>query len=181
MKQISANFNEFIVGERIFLKKYKLIDKNLVSQFAKVSKENHNYIFEYTEWDNKLLTEKDIVNYIKSADEAWKNQNRATYAIVEKSSGKFIGDIKIFDLDFKNQSGEIGIWCSKEFKGKGYASEAINLLSSNFAKKGITLLKAKVSVKNEASNNLVKRNGFKEFGEEFALFTNVYYKTIKTK
>ncbi len=181
MKHVSKNFNELIVGNRIFLKRYKLLDKNLINQFCTVSQANHDYIFEYTEWDNKLLSEQDVLNYVKSADISWKNKSRATYAIIQKTTGKFIGDIKIFDLDFKNRCGEIGIWCSQEFKGKGYATEALNLLSENFAKKGIIQFKAKVNIRNDASNNLLKKNGFKEFGEAFAFFTSVYYKTIRSK
>ena len=180
MKRI-ANFNELITGSHLFLKRYKISDKNLISQLTKVSRENHDYIFEFTEWENKLLSEKDIFNYINKVNDLWNKKNRATYAIITKDTHEFIGDVSLFNIDFKNSSGELGIWCSKKFKGQGYASEAINLILNSFSKKGITLFKARTDVRNEASNNLMKRNNFKEFNTLMALFTNVYYKSMKSR
>ncbi len=178
MKKISANFNEQILGKNIVLKKYKLNDKNLINEFKQVVKDNYNYIFEFTNWDNKLLTEKDFENYFKFAEISWKNKERAVYAVIDRKTNKFIGDIKMYDINCNEKSAEIGIWFSKDVQGKGFATEAINLLTSNFEKKGISSIKAKVDVRNINSNNLMKRTGFKEFDAGMSLFTAVYYKTL---
>ena len=181
MKKVSKNFNEKIEGIRVCLKRYKASDKNLINQFTKVSIENHDYIFEYAQWDNQLSSEKDILNYVELANKLWEQKSRATYAIVEKPTNRFVGNITLYNVDFKNLSCEIGIWCAKDFKGMGYASEALNLITTNFAKKGITLFKSCVNIKNDASNKLMIRNNFKEVGDSLARFTSVYYKSMKSK
>ena len=181
MRKPPSNFNEIIFSKNLILKRYKLTDKNLINEFKRVVKNNHNYIFEFTEWDNKLLTDEDFQDYFEFAERAWNNKERAIYAILDRKTNEFVGDIKMFDINHNEKSAEIGVWFSKDAKGKGYATEAVNLLTSNFSKKGICYFKAKVNTQNISSHNLLKRTGFKEFDSGMSLFTAVYYKIFKTK
>lgn len=178
MKHIHSNFNEMIFGKNVLLKRYKLNDVNLLNEFKEVVKNNYDYIFEFANWDNKLQTEKDFEQYFNSVNTFWENKERAIYAVVERESNKFIGDIKMYDIDNNEKSAEISVWFSKGVQGKGYATEAVNLLTQNFSKKGISSFKARVNVKNIRSNNLLKKIGFKEINSNMDLFTAVYYKTL---
>jgi len=86
-------------------------------------------------------------------------------AIVEKVSTKMIGDIGIHFLASNNESKqvEIGYTLSKEYRGKGYATEAlsaiIDYLFNTLNKHRIT---ASIDPTNQSSIKLVERLGFRK-------------------
>ena len=85
--------------------------------------------------------------------------------IVENESNKAVGSVDLYDFDPRDGHALLGIFIASEFRGKGYASEAINLINE-YARLtlGLHQLAALVSVDNAPSIALFKSCGFKSKG-----------------
>lgn len=87
------------------------------------------------------------------------------WCILEKNeNGSPVGFIML-DVNLSNRSAAISYWLGKKFTGKGYATQALQLLS-DFALKTLRLNRLEVfaSVHNEKSAAVALRAGFKEEG-----------------
>lgn len=87
------------------------------------------------------------------------------FVIIEKESNKLIGDIGVHFLDDNsdNKQVEIGYTLNKDFRGKGYANEAlskiIGYLFGQLKKHRIT---ASIDPKNISSVRLIEKLGFRK-------------------
>ena len=105
---------------------------------------------------------------IEETKEVVKNilMNDHTYAIIEKSSGKIIGDISInpvYDSD-KNvieDQKEIGFWLGYPYWNQGYMSEALKgTVEYCFSDPGISRLWCEYFSDNPASGRVQRKCGF---------------------
>ena len=62
----------------------------------------------------------------------YKEKKGIRWAIINKESKEFIGDIGLYNIDFYSNNTEIGYTIEKNFWGKGVASECIKAIE-NFA------------------------------------------------
>lgn len=117
-------------------------------------------------------TIEDIETRIKNIHSSFKKKEGITWAIIEKTSGKLIGDIAIWQIDYKNSRGTIGYVLSPEFWGKGFMKESMNIIIQ-FAFNVLNLhsIKANVNPKNENSKALLLKQNFKLE----AIFRENYY------
>lgn len=100
--------------------------------------------------------------YERIVNERWK---RITLGIIEKSSGKVIGTIGVRDINWRSGYGEIGYWISKEYWGRGYATEALSLmLEYCFEYLNLRKVFAKVFEPNIPSRRVLEKNGFRYIG-----------------
>lgn len=77
-----------------------------------------------------------------------------------------IGVCDIFDIDWRNSFGKTGIYIKKQFRGKGYAEQSLNLLKDYaFDVLGLNSLIANVAVKNKDSVRLFFKCGFRHVGD----------------
>jgi RimJ/RimL family protein N-acetyltransferase len=89
------------------------------------------------------------------------------FVIIEQASNKLIGDVGIhfLDTDSENRQVEIGYTLDKDFRGKGYATEAlktiIDYLINSLNKHRIV---ASIDPVNTASIKLIERLGFRKEG-----------------
>ena len=79
-----------------------------------------------------------------------------------------IGTIDIFDFDANNQRAGIGILIgNKDYRGKGYASEAINILISySFSTLNLHQLYCNIAENNKNSLSLFEKHGFQITGKK---------------
>lgn len=82
-----------------------------------------------------------------------------------ESAGKAIGSIDIFDFEPMHRRAGIGILLLKEYRGKGYASEALDVLIT-YATKTLNLhqLYCNIGPENQDSLNLFLGKNFKIIG-----------------
>lgn len=72
-----------------------------------------------------------------------------------------LGAVDIFDINYENKSGSIGILIAEdEFRRKGYASKALQLIELEAQKLGVHQLKALIHTKNNKSRNLFEKMGY---------------------
>ncbi|MBL7074887.1 GNAT family N-acetyltransferase [candidate division KSB1 bacterium] len=48
--------------------------------------------------------------------------------IISTKNREHVGMVSLFNIDYKNQNSEIGVYVIPKYQGKGYAKEALNLL-----------------------------------------------------
>lgn len=83
-----------------------------------------------------------------------------------------LGAVDIFDINYENKSGAIGILIAEhEFRHKGYASKALELIEIEAIKLGIHRLYALIHSENEQSRKLFEKMEYlitsnRETGEE---------------
>ena len=88
-------------------------------------------------------------------------KNTNAWVIVEKESGACIGYIS-FDIPYQElRIGEIGYVIGEKWHGKGYGTEAVKkMISEYLSKDRLYLIEAKCNIDNKPSLNLLEKVGF---------------------
>jgi RimJ/RimL family protein N-acetyltransferase len=98
-----------------------------------------------------------IDTYVK----AWSDGSRAGFAIVDATSGAFLGMVGLVQLDLGMGEGELGYIVAPESRGRGVAGRAIRLLAEwAFGEVGLSRIEAWIDVENDRSKRVVERLGF---------------------
>ena len=128
----------------------------------------------YTKWMNdfkvtdKMNASTNVVT--KESEKEWieKNSRIGNYqfAIVKQENDELIGNCSLFDIDFINQIGTVGIFIGEEEnRNKGYGTEALKLLIDyGFNHLNLNNIMLTVYSFNENAINCYKKVGFKEIG-----------------
>ena len=86
----------------------------------------------------------------------------AMYSMIEKSTGKFIGNTEFFDR--KGNDAEWGIVITASMQNKGYGKEALRRMTEHgFDDLGLERIHLGVYVDNERAFHVYQECGFKEF------------------
>ena len=92
-----------------------------------------------------------------------------------KATGELIGDTGISEVDGKPDETEVGYCIGREYRGKGYATELLNAVSSYVASRfGIRVIFGRVVHGNEASAKVLEKNGYRFVKEEFGAEDDPY-------
>ena len=147
------------------------------------------YIDSYLKW----LNDPEITQYLnmfrpltRMMEEDWienlKNRNDTiVFAIIipdENDVEKFIGNCGLHAIDWKNRVGEVGIMIGeKEYQGKGYGTEAMELLLEyGFKTVNLNRIQLRVYEFNSRAINSYNKIGFVEEGRmRQAMFINGEY------
>jgi ribosomal-protein-alanine N-acetyltransferase len=147
-------------GKRIYLREYKLSD----------AKENAQV------WNDKeiarWITDIEYPTF-PSLHRKWikinKKRNDAYYyAIILKETNRIMGCVWFHDIYERTnyQIADIGYLIGREFRGKGYATEAAKLIIKwGFRKLNFLKITAKINVFDKASIKVIKKLGFKLEGK----------------
>jgi RimJ/RimL family protein N-acetyltransferase len=103
---------------------------------------------------------------------------RGDFAIVLRGTGTLIGRIRYFDLNLRNRSVEIGYILSPDARGKGFAHEAITLLTGYlFEGMGMNKVYAQTASFNADSIKLLESLGFRRDAvlREHHLYRGVFH------
>jgi ribosomal-protein-alanine N-acetyltransferase len=118
-------------------------------------------------------TVEDSENFIAEGLEIFGSKKGLFWGLVEKASGKFIGDFAFWKIDRKNCRAEIGYTLRPEFWGKGYMKEAMSrILDFGFRKLNLHSIEANINPKNVNSRGLLLKMGFRK---EAYFRENFYY------
>lgn len=85
--------------------------------------------------------------------------------VVRRSDGAVLGGVGLHDLETGSTRAEVGYWLGREYRGQGYATEAVDLLvRTGFRRLGLHRIEALVFPGNAASRALARRCGFRYEG-----------------
>ncbi|MDK2913602.1 MAG: [ribosomal protein S5]-alanine N-acetyltransferase [Thermococcaceae archaeon] len=83
------------------------------------------------------------------------------FSVIENSSESLVGFVGLHQIDMYNRHAELGYFISKEFWGRGYATEAVRLaLLYAFNWLNLRKVYARVYESNLASIRVLEKNGF---------------------
>lgn len=143
-----------IKTERLFLRRFEERDIPDIAKYGNDKEIHDNTLtvpFPYTEEDARKFYEKCRENYFKE-DEGFQY-------IVEDENG-FIGVLGVHKPE-KNVRVELGYWMGKEFRGRGYMSEALEAVSNYLLKEHIfERVYLMTFMWNKASSKVAEKAGF---------------------
>lgn len=149
----------YLETERLLIRDLTLNDKQAIFNYRSDAEAN-----KFQSWIPETL--EDVEQFIERNNKEF-NQPESWYQVLitEKDTKAVIGDIGIHFFGAENLQTELGITLNKDFKGRGYASEAlkgvINFLFSDLKKHRIM---ASVDPENIDSLKLMERIGFRKEG-----------------
>lgn len=145
-----------IETERLILRRFELTDASdvysLWASLPEVQLEYCEPVYETEEAVGKLLE-----TYITRYDEPY----RFRWAIIEKKSGKCIGQVAYFLVDTNNHFAEIEYCISPSFQNRGYATEATKaVIGFGFEKIGLHKVQICRRSNNIRSGRVIDKCGF---------------------
>ena len=106
------------------------------------------------------FSREEVENWIKWNLDNYQKYGFGLWAVVEKESGEFIGDCGITMQQVEGDAfHEIGYHLRKEFRGKGYATEAAKACSDFAKAHGIKKIISYMKSDNLPSRRVAERNG----------------------
>ncbi len=170
----------FLESERIFFREVSETDTNTYgNDYYKWMQDQE--VNQYMETRFRCQSKDDILNYIKKMSN---DSTQFFFAIClnEINIPSHIGNIKLGPVNWYHRNADISLFIGrKDLWGKGYGTEAINLIT-DFAFKRLNLhkVKAGIYVDNEASHKAFEKAGFAQsgflMGDRFldGKYTNVF-------
>jgi len=102
-------------------------------------------------------------NFINENMKIFSEKKGMFWAIIEKSSNKFIGDFAFWKIDYKHSRAEIGYILDPEYWSKGLMKEAMSvLLKFGFQELNLHSLEANINPKNDKSRGILLSFKFKK-------------------
>lgn len=146
----------FIDGDKIKLVKIETTHLDDVFSIY-----DNDLIFEYCGIIPKHNKET-VKNMIGHFDRDYNKRSRVKWGIlVNDSSNKLAGIIEAFDFNQKVNMVTIGYFLEQSYWGRGYASEAVKLLTRYlFETVNINRIQAEVMPENDVSKRVLIKNGF---------------------
>jgi len=164
-----------LIGDRIALREYRISDLDSISQWVNDPEITNTLsdVFLYPHSRNESETYLNVIMEGKSSTKS--------FVIAEKDSLEYIGQIDLFNLDWKNRFAVMAIVIGKkEYLGKGYGSEAIRVLQK-FAFEELNLNRIELDVYdyNARAYKCYLKCGYKEEGRmRQKLFKNGRYRDV---
>lgn len=139
-----------IRGERVTLRQPVLDDAAFLAALA-----NEEAVARFTTLPSPYRLEHALGFIVSLGDKPTSEE----YAI--ELDGAFIGMMGLMNIDPDRSEAEVGYWLGKPYRGRGYASEALDLLIGRaFEGLGLSWLYAKAVSSNAASRGLLESRGF---------------------
>lgn len=154
---VIRNFSEKLMGKSICLCKN---EESAAEEMFNVIAANRDQLTEFLPWPDKIKTVKDQLNYIKMTNESWKQKALFDYGVYLLSNQKFIGNVGVHSIEWRHSRCELGYWIAKDMSGRGFITEAVQLLQAECFRLGFHRIEIRCSSKNEKSAIVALRNNF---------------------
>lgn len=110
-------------------------------------------------------TTRDGRKWVRRAAEGRRTGGWLGLTVVRCSDGEVLGGVGLHDLGTGRLRAEVGYWLGRAHRGRGYATEAVNLLvRTGFTRLGLHRIEARVFPGNTASRGVARRCGFRYEG-----------------
>lgn len=157
MKPILLDIPEQFETERLRISIYENGDGE---EFFRLLQANYDHLQEELPETRSIGTVDAAEEYVRFKRVAWIARERLVPKIVEKSTGKMIGQLWI-EPKWDRQIFEIGYFVVENKQGKGYISEAVRrMVAFLFDELGATRLEIHTKANNTRSIRVAERCGF---------------------
>ena len=108
------------------------------------------------------VTEADIAEQLQRFQKRWNTRTQASFAIIDRCSGQLTGGVDLDDIEWPTGRGEIGYWLSPQWRGRGLAVRAVELVAQwALGRLGLAEVHLLVEPQNTASVAVARRCGFR--------------------
>jgi RimJ/RimL family protein N-acetyltransferase len=157
MKPILLKFPEKFESSRLLISIYKEGDGK---EFFKLVHSNYNHLKEELSEAHTIKSVDEAEEYVRSRIISWKSRERLVPKIVEKSTGRMIGELWM-DPRWDRMIFEIGYFIEENNQGKGYITEAVKkTMDFLFRDLGANRLEIHTKATNARSIGVAVRCGF---------------------
>lgn len=135
-------------------------------EFAKelfeIIKNNRDF-FKYMPWSDIQKPEQEF-DFLRSAERGWKNRTKATHGMFLQKDDSFVGICTMFNINWENESAEIGYWLNPKYAKQGFMTEAVNAIEQEFLNMGFKRITILANPNNIASCKVAEKCGFEREG-----------------
>jgi RimJ/RimL family protein N-acetyltransferase len=122
--------------------------------------ESRAHLHPWMPWVDRHRTERDSEAYARRAAGEWITREELAVAVFDRHDG-FLGGSGLHRFDWDDRHFEIGYWLRASATGKGYATEAAELLAAlAFERLSAARVEIRCNAENERSALVPKRLGF---------------------
>ena len=164
MLSSTTDFPTPIITPRLILRPPTTSAKN-INIYRKAVAESIDTLKLWLPWAKSIPTSEQIETYIEMCDLNWivKNDNNIGLPlwIIDKHSGKFLGNITMWNIVWNVPKFEFGFWIRNSQTKKGYMKETVNALSHYcFLELGVRRIEVRCELNNIPPQTVAKHLGF---------------------
>jgi RimJ/RimL family protein N-acetyltransferase len=157
MRPILLNIPERLDTKRLLISVYENGDGE---EFFQLIRSNYNHLQEELSEVQTIKSIEDAEEYIRYKRIAWLSRERLVPKVVEKSTGRMIGQLWI-EPQWGRMIFEIGYFVEEKSQGKGYVTEAVKrTVEFLFRELGANRLEIHTKATNYKSVGVAERCGF---------------------
>ena len=123
---IQIDLPEQLVGDLVVVRHWEEDDADDLWDAIDNSRE---HLEGWMPWVDRYRNPDDALEYARRSHARWLLREDLAVAIVEKATGQVVGGSGIHRADWKSRLFEIGYWIRQDREGRGYVSEAVQLLT----------------------------------------------------
>jgi RimJ/RimL family protein N-acetyltransferase len=87
---------------------------------------------------------------------------RLVFVVCERTTGRILGEVGLYDVDWQNGLGEVGFWLRQTARRRGYMAEALQVLTDHATRGlGLRRLEAHIAPENTESARVVEKQGYR--------------------
>ena len=124
---------------------------------------NNQDFFKYMPWNDISKPEQEF-GFLSDAEKGWKNLTKATHGMFLRKDDSFVGVCTMFNINWKNESGEIGYWLNPKYARQGFMTEAVSAIEQEFFDMGFKRITILANPDNIASCKVAEKCGFEREG-----------------
>ena len=146
-------------GPRVIVRCYRPDD---AQAFYEAADESRAHLAPFEPWINEYKSVDDAVAHVHRCWARWIARQEFAAGVFDRTTGRFLGAAGIHGVDWERRVFEIGYWVRASEQGKGYITEAVQLLTRlAFRQFGAIRVQMRMDSRNLRSWRVPERLGFK--------------------
>ena len=145
-------------GPTVCVRPYRTDDAQALWDAVQESRE---HLAPWMPWVHDYQEPDDAREFLIRAQARWQLREDLGVAIVERESGRLLGGSGLHRMNWPLRTFEIGYWLRRGAEGRGYVSEAVQLLTRlAFDTLDANRVEIRMDTRNERSRRVAERLGF---------------------
>ncbi len=158
VQAILVDLPDQLVGDRVIVRPWSEDDSRGLWEAIDGSRD---HLAPWMPWLQAHNNPDDALEYTRRARARWLLREDLAVAIVERASGRIVGGSGMHRINWRSRLFEIGYWVSQDAEGRGYATEAVQLLTRiAFDDLDANRVEIRMDVANARSRRVAERLGF---------------------
>ncbi|MBD3241803.1 MAG: GNAT family N-acetyltransferase [Chitinivibrionales bacterium] len=154
-------FPDTIEGELVCLRRFE--EAHVEPIFEAIQRDRQR-LLRFLPWPRYINSVADELEFIRGSREHFDAFTSFGYGIYPRVADSFAGTIGSFNVDCDNMKFEVGYWLLGSAEGKGYMTEALELLLHEHAVRGFHRAELQCEPENARSRAVAERCGFRYEG-----------------